>query len=130
MSDILPADILRSAANRIRKLADAAIGNDQPWRYAKGLPDDSVRTATGWEVVYGQDPANLYYIAAMHPGVGTAIAEWLEAAARDYEASVTAADQVFHDDPEGRWAFTSTGPGAPSPHALTVARQILEGEDR
>lgn len=69
-TDTLPANILRAAAKRIRELADDALGNDRPWRYAKGLPDDSVRTATGWEVVYGQDPANLYYIAAMHPGVG------------------------------------------------------------
>ncbi|RZE89159.1 hypothetical protein C0L86_28825 [Streptomyces sp. SCA2-2] len=61
----------------------------------------------------------------MHPGVGKALAAWLEAAARDYEAGVTAADDVFRDDPAGRDRFLATGPGAPSPHALTVARQIL-----
>ncbi|MGX1840533.1 hypothetical protein [Streptomyces diastaticus] len=63
-------------------------------------------------------------------GLADPVAAWLEAAARDYEASVTAADQVFHDDPEGRQAFITTGPGAPSPHALAVAHRILEGEPR
>ncbi|MFE9317868.1 hypothetical protein ACFYNV_22615 [Streptomyces albidoflavus] len=106
MTEPRPADTLRAAAERLRELAAAALGNDRPWRYAKGLPDDSVRTSTGWEVVYGQDPANLHYIAAMHPGVGNALAAWLES----WTGIEAAEDGPLPDDLR---------------HALTVARQIL-----
>ena len=58
-------------------------------------------------------------------GLADPVADWLDAAARDYEASVTAAADVFRDDPVGRDRFLTTSPGAPSPHALAVARQIL-----
>lgn len=96
-----PANELRTAAEKIRRLAMGAPANNQPWRYAKGLPSDSVRTATGWEVAYGDAPGDLQYIAAMHPGVGLALADWLSSAADD-------AQQIGAD-----------------PHALAVARQIL-----
>jgi hypothetical protein len=103
-----PADELKAAAEKIRTLAMGAPANNQPWRYAKGLPNDSVRTATGWEVAYGDAPGDLRYIAAMHPGVGKAVAAWLE--------SWTGID--FRDDaamPED------------ARHALAVARAINGG---
>ncbi len=67
-TDTLPADILRAAANRIRQLADAALGNDRPWRYAKGLPDDSVRTATGRQAFIDTGPGapSLHALAVAH----------------------------------------------------------------
>ncbi len=100
-----PADELATAAETLRTLAKSTTGNEQPWRYAKSSPDSSVRTATGWEVAYGQDQANLRYIAAMHPGVGAALAAWLESwtGIEMYEA---------HALPED------------ARHALAVARQI------
>ncbi|GGV68967.1 hypothetical protein GCM10010294_25250 [Streptomyces griseoloalbus] len=52
------------------------------------------------------------------------LSEWLEHAAHHYECGIRAADEVFRDDPDGRSAFLTTGPGAPSPHALAVARAI------
>lgn len=52
------------------------------------------------------------------------LADWLDDAARYYDASVQAADDVFRNDPTGHTAFLTTGPGAPSPRALTVARAI------
>lgn len=58
-------------------------------------------------------------------GLAAPVADWLDAAAHSYEAGVTAAADVFRDDPVGRDRFLTTGPGAPSPHALAVARQIL-----
>lgn len=56
---------------------------------------------------------------------GPSLADWLEQAAHHYECGIRAADDVFRDDPAGREAFLTTGPGAPSPHALAVARAIL-----
>jgi hypothetical protein len=85
-----PADELKAAAEKIRTLAMGAPANNQPWRYAKGLPNDSVRTATGWEVAYGDAPGDLRYIAAMHPGIGLALAELLDTAA-EYFADDSAA---------------------------------------
>lgn len=76
-----PAARLREAAGVVREMAAAALGNGEPWRYAKGIPDDSVRTATGWEVATSDDPKNLRYIALMNPVVGEALATWLESAA-------------------------------------------------
>lgn len=102
-----PADELRTAAEKIRRLAMGAPANNQPWRYAKGLPSDSVRTATGWEVAYGDAPGDLQYIAAMHPGVGLALADWL-----DREADHRHAVDVGQPIPGGE-------------HALAVARQLL-----
>ncbi|MEZ7005006.1 hypothetical protein [Streptomyces sp. AD55] len=52
----------------------------------------------------------------------------LEEAAHRYECSVQAADDAFRDDPARRDAFLTTGPGAPSPHALAVAQQILRAQ--
>ncbi|MGJ5831388.1 hypothetical protein [Streptomyces ossamyceticus] len=70
------------------------------------------------------DTADADWIAAMHPGVGLALADWLEQEAHHYECGIRAADDVFRDDPAGRAAFLTTGPGAPSPQALAVARAI------
>src|SRR5690606_6848263 len=75
-------------------------------------------------VADAENPEIAAFIAAMHPGVGAALAAWLDQAARYYEAGVQAAADVFRDDPAGREAFLTTGPGAPSEHALAVARQI------
>lgn len=129
MPDQTPADVLRAAATKLNELASRTTGSGNPWRLAKGIPNDSVRTAVGWEIAYGSDTGDLRYIAAMHPGVGSALADWLEEEAHRYDAAVTAADNVFHDDPAGRDAFLTTGPGTPSENALTVARQILGTQD-
>ncbi|MEW1895950.1 hypothetical protein [Streptomyces albidoflavus] len=123
-----PADTLRAAVDRLRELADAA--PEPPWT-EDGVGDIGFGVAMGGGrgVDTGDDGpdgrAVAQYIAAMHPGVGNALAAWLEAAARYYEAGVTAAADVFRDDPAGRDRFLTTGPGAPSPHAIAVARQIL-----
>ena len=62
-------------------------------------------------------------------GLADPVADWLDQAAHQYECGIRAADDVFHDDPEGHEAFLTTGPGAPSPHALTVARAVLGSSD-
>ncbi|MFE1125870.1 hypothetical protein ACFW6R_04390 [Streptomyces albidoflavus] len=141
-----PADTLRAAAGRLRhlvaSLSETGWGN-RPWHVEECSDTDDMSpcpciVAQGEHRDFDQpqQPPVQYvadaetvehgaYIAAMHPGVGKALADWLETAARDHEAGVTAAEDVFRDDPAGRDRFLATGPGAPSPHALTVARQIL-----
>lgn len=124
---------LRAAADRLRDLADRAIHEGRPqWNTGHTLGSRSpvvIDHAETPSVLIESYAARLEavnrYVAAMDPALGLTLAAWLEAAARDYEAGVTAADAVFRDDPAGRARFLITGPGAPSPHALTVARQIL-----
>lgn len=157
--DLTPADVLRAAATKLRKLADDATPG--PWRRPlntryrhhvdAALPEGergnwidgvdpttsereraTVATVPIWSNGRHARPRggrDLEYIAAMNPGVGSALADWLEEEAHRYEAAVTAAHNVFHDDPAGRDAFLTTGPGTPSENALTVARQILGTQD-
>lgn len=123
-----PAHEMRQAAGILRRDAEAAHrASPAPWTVTD---ERVVRCADGMIVAdrsgtdHPAERADLPYIAAMHPGVGAALADWLDEAAHRYEASVQAADDVFRDDPAGRDAFLTTGPGAPSPHALTLARTI------
>lgn len=77
-----PADELRAAASKVRALASTATPG--PWEMG-GVGD------FGWTVRMGptstetedseQGAIDAAYIAAMHPGVGTALATWLEHAA-------------------------------------------------
>jgi hypothetical protein len=60
---------------------------------------------------------------------GPDLAGWLDEEAHRYDAAVTAARNVFHDDPAGRDAFLTTGAGRPSEHALAVARQIRSTQE-
>ncbi|MGW1979204.1 hypothetical protein [Streptomyces sp. NPDC001889] len=111
-----PADTLRAAASRLRALATAV--PDGPWHsdpefdsctyeqgvYTSTAPRERVAEVYG----KGDQPKSIArYVAAMHPGLGAALAEWLEDAA----------------DGDDR--------GEISPYALEVARQILgEGPAR
>jgi hypothetical protein len=137
-----PAQELQTAAEKLRKLASAATPG--PWRQHDTHLGQYGYTATvlsgegndtdlrAWLPSMSHEPwdetrnvwPDAQYIAAMHPGVGAALADWLEEAARHYDAAVTAADDVFRNDPAGHTAFLTTGPGAPSEHALAVARAV------
>lgn len=120
-----PADEIRAAAEKLRDLAAAISASD---------PRDQTFHADGCDVTQGrnglydvattQTPELATYIAAFGPAVGLALAKLLDEAAHRYEASVRAADDVFHDDPAGRDDFLTIGPGAPSDAALAVARAI------
>ncbi|MFC8553362.1 hypothetical protein ACFUMI_38300 [Streptomyces sp. NPDC057273] len=85
-----PAEELRAAAEKLRAAADAAVD-------ASPLP---------WSAGHDED-APIPYIAAMHPGVGAALAAWFE----------SVAFRARHNGSE--WV------GADLHHALAVARQIL-----
>lgn len=89
-----PAVRLRAAAALVRREAAATLGSDEPWRYAKGSPNDSVRTSVGWEVATSDNPNNLRWIALMGPAVGEPLAAWLdgEAARWDPEAGIQSWD--------------------------------------
>jgi hypothetical protein len=87
MTEPTPGDELRARADELRTLAKGAPSNAARWRYASGLPSNSVRTATGWEVAYGDTPGDLRYIAAVDPEVGLAVADLLEAVSYDPDDS-------------------------------------------
>lgn len=155
MPDQTPAAELRAAAEELRKLAaaatpgpwrrplntryrhhvDAALPEGERGSWIDGIDPttgererSTVATVPIWsngKHARARGGRDLEYIAAMDPSVGRALVGWLEEEAHRYEAAVTAATNVFHDDPAGREAFLTTGPGTPSEHALAVARQIL-----
>ncbi|MFE6429331.1 hypothetical protein ACFVOB_28220 [Streptomyces rochei] len=104
-----PADELRTAAEKLRRDATAAHrASPSPWNVTD---EKVVRCADGMIVAdrsgtdHPAERADLPYIATMHPGVGTALAAWLESwtGIEMYEA---------HSLPED------------ARHALAVARQI------
>ncbi|MEH0542965.1 hypothetical protein QA802_07750 [Streptomyces sp. B21-105] len=124
-----PADQLRAAAERLRDLREALPTEhwgDRPWQAEEcSRTDDAPPSPCPCIVSQGeyrdfdqpQDPPIQYiadaetpefaaYIATMHPGVGKALAAWLESAARD-------AREI-----------------GPDPHALTIARAVLGTPDR
>jgi hypothetical protein len=117
-----PGEELRTAADKLRSLAKGAPANSAAWRYAKGSPSDSVRTATGWEVCYGDTPGNLRYVAAMHPEIGLSIADLLEAVS--YDPDDSSLDDP-HTDRHDACDRTLCAPAA----ALHIARH-LNGEAR
>jgi hypothetical protein len=106
-----PAEELQGAAHKLRTLTIDV--TPAPWR---------VHNPNGYpQAVYGDASNSLFcevlddidqpkphapYIAAMHPGVALAVADWLESAAED-------AEQI-----------------GPDPHAVAVARAINGGEQQ
>jgi len=121
------ADELRTAAQRLRKLTGALPANDwgnRPW-HAEECSDTDDMSSCPCIVAQGEyrefdqpqipliqyvadaeTPEFAAYIAAMHPGVGLLLAEWLDSAAED-------AEQI-----------------GPDPHAVATARAINGGEPR
>lgn len=126
-----PADEMTTAAKKLRDLAaQTTLG---PWQQT-GIGDYGWTVCTPDSHVAETDDSGLGradadWIATMNPRVGTALADWLDQAAHHYECGIRAADDVFHDDPAGRDAFLTTGPGAPSTHAIAVARAVLGSPD-
>lgn len=76
-----PAEELRAAAEKLRQDAEAArLASPLPWfvtdEHVVRCADESI-VADRSSTTRPQDRADLPYIAAMHPGVGTALAKWL-----------------------------------------------------
>ncbi len=75
------AEFLRSAARRLRR--NAAAATPGPWRsdYSEGGCVASANPRHPIIAEYGATWDDSEYIATVHPGVGLAVAEWLEVAA-------------------------------------------------
>lgn len=137
-----PAETLQAAADKLRALATAASTDPDGiptanWHTKPRWPNDD----DGSRYLFGdhrtRDDGHVYswpilnrggspqrpsymrsqhaeYAAAMGPGVGLALADWLEATAAD----VARAEEQYRDRLAGE---------SMAPHALAVARQILGG---
>lgn len=149
-----PADELRTAAQQLRKRATAATPGpwQRPLntRY-KCTVTGALPEGERGQWIDGIDPAteqreratvatiptwsngrhsrqrggrDLEYIASMHPGVGVAVADWLDAAAVGYDATVKGAAGVWSDPADAAerdtWVAKQT-----DQYALAVARQVL-----
>jgi hypothetical protein len=136
------ADELRTAAEQLRQLAtDATAG---PWHQHDTHLDLGGHTATvltsredinqtelvAWVPTWSHEPwddtrnawNNAAYMAAVHPTVGTALAELLEYHAKSCDAAEIAANRVFVDEAAERERFIAR---QTNPHALAVARALL-----
>ena len=109
-----PADEIRTAAAKLRSLIEDA--TEGPWASedpSQRWGDDYDRQLVGGGKIlatFNNDhngPLNTDYAAAMHPGVGTALAAWLDSVAHR-----------VRQDSQGEWI------GADLHHALAVARAI------
>jgi hypothetical protein len=89
MPDLTPAAELRAAAERLRQAATTATPG--PWHVTVCGPndDDAYVVSPSRPVVIAEEPAgaggqqDAAFIAAMHPGVGLALADWLDAVSSD-----------------------------------------------
>lgn len=100
-----PADLLRAAAEKIRTLAKAIEAPDLPdqtWHTEECANEERgdcpcivaqgrypAEPSGAMQPVYyvadAETPEVASYLAAMHPGVGAALADWLDSAAEDAE---------------------------------------------
>ena len=118
-----PTGELRTAAHRLRELAERATHEDRTnWSTGHTLGsrspvvvDDPQTPSVLIETYAARLEAVNRYIAAMGPGVGLALANWLE-----LHADVIAARTT--EDGTGEYAVAIDGD-----HALAVARAILGG---
>jgi hypothetical protein len=111
MPDLTPAETLTAAAKRLREHATDPDITPGPWLCLDG-GDRIIRYPGIDDTDYVVDEptsnsANAEWIALMHPGVGLALADWLE-----WEASTVSSTA---------WAPINIG----LDRALAVARQIL-----
>ncbi len=102
----MTAELLRKAAATLRMRAD--IATDGPWRVsAEGSEGSRIAPASGTKReqarfianingrIQPQDGSNAAYIAMMHPGVGLALADWLEDAALRRQYTPTPPDRAL-----------------------------------
>lgn len=127
-----PAATLRRAAEKIRKLAAQSTGApwETTWRgqeyHLDGYRDGDLEPISEWTYAIATwepeaseqraecDTANADYMAAMHPGVGLALAEWLDTVARHCADGYVCCDSGEH-------RCETVAP------ALSVARAVLGG---
>lgn len=135
MTDTSPA-VLRAAATRLRELATADGITPGPWLsldHGDRLLYDGPGAEDQPPVYVVDEPmsngANADYIEAMHPGVGLALAAWLDTAAAGWEDLDLAAATVLDGKPEHAESARLLRAGPyDSTQALAVARLILGQE--
>jgi hypothetical protein len=102
----MSADLLRQAATVLRERADAATPG--PWTALPGagnvwrFPDEGSPSLIARGGHEGPSPADAAYIATMHPGVGHALADWLDNEASimgDHLAALVVARAVLGETP-------------------------------
>lgn len=114
-----PAEVMRRAASLLRESAKGA--SAPPW-HVSGL-DGTVRYAHWGLVASAHRGADAAWIAAMHPGVGGALAGWLE---KEAEQAATAVSGTQDGWLCGRcWLDVKPGGCGHWDGALSVARAIL-----
>lgn len=96
----MSATELWKAAGTLRDRSTAAFA--PPWTRTgeKGSPwDDLVKNDADWSLVADCDTSeeNAAYIATVHPGVGLALAEWLNVAARHVASHDCEANCAYPD---------------------------------
>src|SRR5450755_3104959 len=89
------AETRRRAAHLMRERAMEATPG--PWEH-----DDAEVIADQESVVDGLNPANAVHIAGMHPGVALALADWLDAEARDDDARAFLGEALGYEVRAGR----------------------------
>ncbi|MGW6912522.1 hypothetical protein ACWGB8_01670 [Kitasatospora sp. NPDC054939] len=126
-----PADLLTAAARKLRAAA-TLYGDPGPWtvHQANGflrVGPANPRTGRNWSPQPGADLPEerrdtAAYIALMHPGVGLAVAAWLEREAEIWTACETAKAEVAPAGFKLSWGINTHD------QALAVARAVL-GQD-
>ena len=125
MPDLSPTETLTAAAQKLREHATADYVTPGPWivHEANGFlrVDQPGPPSKAWTVKSGADLAEenrgtAEYIALMHPGVGLALADWLQLTADVINSRALA-------DPTDEYTVDIS-----DEHALVVARKILGGE--
>lgn len=110
-----PAETIAAAAEKLNSLIAFLGDNRGPWKVGtppSGYPQSISNVGVPYCVADTHEDPSIPvftiapYIATMHPGVGKALATWLESAARD-------AREI-----------------GPDPHALAVARAVLGTPDQ
>lgn len=121
-----PAEELRAAAELLRTLATAPGMQPGPWLvYNRGgsldavySKDTNVIVGETYDAIDQPQPA-APYIAAMHPGVGTALADLL-----DHQAGFAGLVADLYAA-EGAGAVPDPHPDFATRHALAIARALL-----
>jgi hypothetical protein len=125
-----PTTRLRQAAAKLRALLADLGDNRGPWiidKTAKDYPQEISNVGVPYVVATTYDGpqgplAAPRWITTMHPGVGVALAAWLEFEAKEADLTATARSTSGADPDAAAWLESQT---ARTPHALAVADAIL-----
>jgi hypothetical protein len=137
MTDTTPADELRAAVEKLRTLTTDLGDCRGPWyvvnRAQRPYPQRIDNIGVPYVVAStttdpGYPPTIADYIAAMHPGVGLAVADWLAEVADLHEPKLRGHGALV--PPGCQWCEDEDWPCADTRRALAVARAINQQQPR